>query len=135
MAQLPTFSFAAWDDGLLVGTLQSWPVALNTTNAGSAIPLIMVGPVAVLPDVQRSGLGRALMAARIDVADGQADGALMMIGDPEYYGRFFDFGSDATAHWAVPGPVERRRLLARAANGHRPPETAGTIGPDLSRSP
>jgi predicted N-acetyltransferase YhbS len=40
-----------------------------------------------------------------------------MIGDPEYYGRFFGFTADATGAWDVPGPVERRRLLARNADG------------------
>ncbi len=40
---------------------------------------------------------------------------MAMIGDPEYYGRFFGFTADATANWELPGPVERRRLLAKNA--------------------
>ena len=46
-------------------------------------------------------------------------GALMMIGDPDYYGRFWCFTSDATGGWQVPGPVERHRLLARGVRGVR----------------
>jgi predicted N-acetyltransferase YhbS len=54
------------------------------------------------------------------------DTPMAMIGDPEYYGRFFGFTADATAGWDVPGPVERRRLLAR--NGDALPRT-GALGP------
>ena len=53
----------------------------------------------------------------------------MMIGDPEYYGRFFGFKADATGEWDLPGPFEKRRLLARAVNGHELPTAAGMIGP------
>lgn len=124
-------SFAARHtrDLALLGTLQSWPVA-HVDAAGRVSPLVMVGPVAVAPAAQRGGIGRLLMAAMIDAAEaGAADGTLMMIGDPEYYGHFWGFSADATAQWAVPGPVERHRLLARAVAGLQPPNVAGLLGP------
>ncbi|KTE00321.1 MULTISPECIES: GNAT family N-acetyltransferase [unclassified Sphingopyxis] len=125
---VPELSFALVEDGALVGTIQCWPVALRAPDGGEA-PLVMVGPVAIRPDVQRGGHGRALMAQMLDAAETQADGALMMIGDPEYYGRFFGFTADATGEWDLPGPFEKRRLLARAVNGHSLPTGAGMIGP------
>jgi len=125
---VPALSFALVEDGALVGTIQCWPVALRAPDGGEA-PLVMVGPVAIRPDVQRGGHGRALMVHMLDAAETQADGALMMIGDPEYYGRFFGFDADATGEWDLPGPFERRRLLARAVNGHSLPTGAGMIGP------
>lgn len=131
---LPDLSFSAWADGRLVGTLQSWPVALEQSEGGR-VPLVMVGPVAVEPDVQRGGIGRAMMDALVMTAEAAADGALMMIGDPEYYGRFWGFTADATGGWDLPGPFERRRLLARAANGHGVSAVAGQVGPDLARNP
>lgn len=124
---IPSLSFAAVEAGTLIGTIQCWPVA--HAAHGSVTPLVMVGPVAVRPDVQRGGHGRALMAHMLDAAETQADGALMMIGDPEYYGRFFGFTADATRAWGLPGPYEKRRLLARAVNGHDLPLGAGMIGP------
>ncbi|MBS0505363.1 MAG: GNAT family N-acetyltransferase, partial [Proteobacteria bacterium] len=60
---VPALSFAAWENGRLVGTLQSWPVALRTSKGDEA--LVMVGPVAVEPDVQNKGVGKAMMAALI----------------------------------------------------------------------
>ncbi len=128
MDAVPALSFAAVEDGALVGTIQCWPVAHHAPDGGVA-PLVMVGPVAVRPDVQRGGHGRLLMAHMLKAAETEADGALMMIGDPEYYGRFFGFAADATGEWDLPGPYETRRLLARAVNGHRPPTGAGMIGP------
>jgi predicted N-acetyltransferase YhbS len=114
---IPALSFAAFDDGRLVGTLQSWPVFVGDA------PVTLVGPVAVAPDVQRDGIGRMLMTTLIDAA---GDTPMVMIGDPEYYGRFFGFAAGATGGWDVPGPVERHRLLARNAGGL--PKT-GMLGP------
>lgn len=128
MKAVPALSFAAVEKGALVGAIQCWPVAHRAAD-GTATPLVMVGPVAVRPDVQRGGYGRALMAQMLAAAETAADGALMMIGDPEYYGRFFGFTADATAAWDLPGPFERRRLLARPVNGCDPPVGAGMIGP------
>lgn len=125
---VPALSFALVEDGLLTGTIQCWPVA-HRSASGAATPLVMVGPVAVRPDVQRGGHGRALMAHMLEAAETRADSALMMIGDPEYYGRFFGFDADATGAWDLPGPFEARRLLARAVNGHSLPTDAGMIGP------
>ena len=127
---VPALSFALVEDGALVGTIQCWPVAHRAPDGGD-IPLVMVGPVAIRPDVQRGGHGRALMVQMLDAAETEADGALMMIGDPEYYGRFFGFTADATGEWDLPGPFEKRRLLARAVNGHELPTGAGMIGPRL----
>ncbi len=128
MDAVPALSFAAIENGALIGTIQCWPVAHHAPD-GTATPLVMVGPVAVRPDVQRGGHGRALMARMLKAAETEADSALMMIGDPEYYGRFFDFAADATGAWDLPGPYETHRLLARAVNGHGLPTGAGMIGP------
>ena len=54
MDWLPGLSFAAMDEAEhLVGTIQCWPVALTETtgtdSSGRRHPMIMVGPVAVLP--------------------------------------------------------------------------------------
>ncbi|MEQ1548866.1 MAG: N-acetyltransferase [Chakrabartia sp.] len=106
-------SFAALDsDGTLMGTLQSWPVALEGEDGVHTV-MTLVGPVAVAPDLQRSGIGKVLMQQLVDAADDHGHKVLVMIGDPEYYGRFFGFTADATGGWMVPGPVERHRLLAK----------------------
>jgi predicted N-acetyltransferase YhbS len=116
LAPIPDLSFAAVEsDGGLIGTLQSWPVALAGDD-GRSTPLIMVGPVAVEPGLQRGGVGRTLMHHAIAAAGASSlPGAdkLMLVGDPEYYTRFFGFTADRTGAWRLPGPWESRRLLAR----------------------
>lgn len=116
------------DGGDLIAIIQCWPVAHFGCD-DVVTPLVMVGPVAVRPDVQRGGHGRALMDKMVESARQVADGALMMIGDPEYYGRFWGFDADATGAWDLPGPFEQRRLLGLAVNGHALPHSAGMIGP------
>ena len=131
MRAISALSFAAVNGSKLRGTLQSWPVRLET-QAGTSAGLTLVGPVAVSPAQQRSGIGRMLMTHMLRVADAGAADALMMIGDPEYYGRFFGFTAEATGGWELPGPVERHRLLARIQRGGGVP-AEGVIGPDIGR--
>ena len=115
-------SLAAIEDEALIGSIQLWPVVFHGDD-GRAVPLILVGPVAVAPERQQGGIGRRLTAAALERI---GDMPLMLIGDPEYYGRFFGFSAAATGAWRLPGPVERHRLLAR---GPGVPSAAGTIGP------
>lgn len=127
---LPGLSFAALDaDDLLVGSIQCWPVAL-TTPEGKRVPLIMVGPVAVLPQQQGLGYGKALMTASLAAIDPRSPLPQVMIGDPEYYGRFWGFTNAATGGWDLPGPFEQRRLLVRTDNPAVLPRE-GMLGPWL----
>lgn len=128
VAAIDDLSFALYDEHGLAGTIQCWPVAHHALDQ-AVTALVMVGPVAVRPNVQRGGYGRMLMDRMLEAAHSKADGALMMIGDPEYYGRFWGFDAAATASWDLPGSFEQRRLLGLEVNGHRLPHGAGMIGP------
>ncbi|MEY4160320.1 MAG: hypothetical protein RLZZ136_941 [Pseudomonadota bacterium] len=125
---LPALSFAALNaDDQLVGTIQCWPVAL-TTPEGKRVPMIMVGPVAVLPEQQGAGYGQALMTASLTAIDPRAPLPQVMIGDPEYYGRFWGFTNQHTSGWGLPGPYDQQRLLVRCDNPAVLPEK-GMLGP------
>lgn len=125
---LPALSFAVLDENeMLGGTIQCWPVAL-TDAAGRRHPMIMVGPVAVLPEEQGRGFGKALMAASLGALSPEAPLPQVMIGDPDYYGRFWDFTAEPTKSWKLPGPWEPHRLLVRCDKpGVLPKE--GMLGP------
>ena len=124
-AALPALSFAAVADGTLVGSIQCWPIALHGDDG--AHPLVMVGPVAVAPGHQGDGIGRTLMTQALAAAHATGlNDALMLIGDPDYYGRFFGFSAARTGAWQAPGPVERHRLLAL---GQAVPDRPGMLGP------
>lgn len=129
---LPGLSFAALDeDEYLVGSIQLWPVAL-TDPKGRPHPLIMVGPVAVMPLRQGEGFGKALMAAGLGAIDAAfEDGAppypQVLIGDADYY-RQWNFSAEYTGGWHCPGPFERDRLLLRTGNPTILPRE-GMLGP------
>ena len=116
-------SFGIQDEAALFGSIQCWPIAIGDT------PLVLVGPVAVSPARQNSGLGKQLMTAMLAAATSE-NAPMVMIGDPEYYGRF-GFDAAQTSGWTLPGPWEPRRLLLR--NPHRIPlPQSGLLGPRTS---
>ncbi|WP_298464938.1 N-acetyltransferase [uncultured Erythrobacter sp.] len=132
MDWLDALSFAALDENeMLVGTIQCWPIAL-IDHEERPVPLVMVGPVAVVPERQGEGFGVGLMAAMLDaearlVSEGQPRLAQVLIGDVEYYGRW-GFSAASTGGWRCPGPYEQHRLLARGdALAAMPAE--GILGP------
>lgn len=126
---LEAFSFVArTKEGTLHGSIQLWPIALEDA-AGTRHPLLLLGPVAVAPHLQRSGIGKQLMARALEETDAAAVDAIVLIGDPEYYERFGFFAAP-TAQWTTPGPVERHRLLARLTpQGAARLPAQGQLGP------
>ncbi|MFD1036195.1 GNAT family N-acetyltransferase [Sphingomonas hankookensis] len=108
LVPIDALSFAMVEDGRLIGCIQCWPVQLDGDD-GNALPLVMVGPVAVAPDRQGMGIGARLMAKSIAAA---GDAFLMLVGDPDYYTRF-GFTAERTGGWRMPGPYEAYRILAK----------------------
>lgn len=126
---LPALSFAAMDgQDYLVGTIQLWPVALTDPD-GRPHPMLMVGPVAVVPERQDEGFGTALMLASLRAVEEAGALPQVMIGDEPYYGRW-GFTAEHTGGWHCPGPYERDRLLVRCANPAVLPRE-GMLGPWL----
>lgn len=126
IAPVAELSFAAVDGEELVATLQTWPIEL--TREGAVTPLLLVGPVAVSPARQREGIGKALTAHALAAIDATGERAAALIGDPEYYERWFGFSAAPTQGWELPGPFERHRLLVRLTGGATLPRH-GMLGP------
>lgn len=131
MDWLPGLSFAALDaDDLLVATIQCWPIGLQTRQG--QVPLVMVGPVAVVPERQGEGFGVGLMTAMLAedmrlAASGGPALPQVLIGDSSYYGRW-GFSAALTGGWRCPGPYEQARLLARGPGLAAMP-AEGMLGP------
>jgi predicted N-acetyltransferase YhbS len=100
----PAESLVAVDGGRIVGTVRLWDV-----DCGGKTGLLL-SPLAVACDRQCEGIGAALATAAIEAARRSGHGAIVLVGDAAYYGRF-GFTSEKTGGLAMPGPFERDRLL------------------------
>lgn len=92
----------------LLGTVRLWNVAFG--NDADAQAALLLGPLAVDPEVQGAGVGCKLMRHAIAEATFRGHAAVILVGDPEYYARF-GFSSDKTGDLRLPGPVEQHRFL------------------------
>jgi predicted N-acetyltransferase YhbS len=97
-------AFSAVQNGRLVGTLRLWHV-----SAGG-LPALVLGPLAVDPSCRELGVGAALMNHALLAAMVRGHGAVILLGDAPYYGRF-GFSALKTGELSLPGPFERDRLL------------------------
>jgi len=90
----------------LVGAISFWPIAIGAAE----IPALLLGPLAVHPERQNLGIGRALMNEGIARAKAQGHQLMMLIGDAPYYARV-GFAQVPLGQIDVPGPVDPKRLL------------------------
>ena len=60
-----------------------------------------LGPVAVLPEAQRQGIGAALIRASLKAAASAGEELVFVLGEPAYYGRF-GFSAECAAPFASP---------------------------------
>jgi predicted N-acetyltransferase YhbS len=98
-------SFVAVDDGRLVGTVRLWDVA-----AGPELPALLLGPLVVDTAVRNRGVGAALMRRALDEAKRRGHRAVLLVGDPAYYGRF-GFSAERTGNLWLTGLDDKSRLL------------------------
>lgn len=81
----PELSIVAEDaDGRVVGHVLLSYVGLN----GSDEPVLALAPMAVLPEVQRRGIGSDLVRAALDAAEVREEPLVVVLGHPWFYPRF-----------------------------------------------
>jgi predicted N-acetyltransferase YhbS len=99
-------SLVATEGQRVVGTARLWDVACS-----SGQPALLLGPVAVDAACRARGIGAALVRRALRDARRRGHGAVILVGDAPYYGRF-GFSSAKAEALRLPGPFERHRLLA-----------------------
>lgn len=101
---LPGLAFAAVGPaGTLLASLRFWAVRIEAT------PAILFGPLAVEPQLQGRGIGRALVAHGLAEAARLEHSLCVIVGDPPYY-RPFGFVNAPERGLALPGPVDPARF-------------------------
>jgi putative acetyltransferase len=79
----PPLSIVAADAGRVIGYALLSRAVLATGDAD--LPALALGPVAVLPERRREGIGAGVVGAALA---GRGDRLVVVLGDPAYYRRF-----------------------------------------------
>lgn len=98
-----TLHLSALKNGHLVGH-----IALTRCNASpDTIPLSLLGPMAVMPDCQRQGIGGSLIKEGFNLLKGDSVAKVLVLGDPNFYGRTgFVVEHDIKPAYAIPKHYE-----------------------------
>src|SRR5687767_12144182 len=79
-------SLVAVDDKQIIGHVLFSPVELHAPDG--RLNGLGLAPLAVLPEHQRQGVGTRLVQAGIAACRTLGSGFIVVLGEPEYYGRF-----------------------------------------------
>lgn len=89
-------SLVAEVDNIIIGHIICSKAEVRTFD--STIPVLNFGPLSVLPEYQRKGVGKALVKRMICKAAELGFGAILFFGRPEYYPQF---GFKEASAWQI----------------------------------
>lgn len=103
---VPELCFVAIDNesGALLGSVQFSNIDVGGT------PSLLLGPLAVRPELRGKGIGISLMQKGIEEARRQGHATVILVGDEPYYSKV-GFAHLPPRQIRLPGPVDPRRLL------------------------
>ena len=110
-AWLPALSWVAVDGDEVVGH------AVCTSATVDHFGVVALGPLGVVPHMQRSGVGTALVHAVLGAADALDVPLVGLLGDPDYYGRF-GFRPSTDVGVLPPDPAWGRSFQVRALSAY-----------------
>jgi putative acetyltransferase len=114
-AKALTVSLVAQLDGRVIGHIAFSPLTVSDGTQN----WYGLGPVSVLPEYQRQGIGKALIREGLSrLKDMDAQGCCL-VGHPDYYGKFGFTNMPGLAHEGVPREV----FFALPFGGHTPQGT------------
>ena len=79
-----TISLVAEIDRQIVGHIALSPVTISDGSMG----WYGLGPISVLPEFQRQGIGTSLVSEGLSLLKGMGSKGCVLVGDPKYYERF-----------------------------------------------
>lgn len=96
-----TISLVAEIDGQVVGHIAFSPVTVSDGATG----WYGLGPVSVLPDYQKQGIGKALINEGLSLLKDMGSQGCVLVGDPNYYKRFGFKNYPELVHEGIPQEV------------------------------
>ncbi|HVM83045.1 MAG TPA: N-acetyltransferase [Candidatus Binatia bacterium] len=109
VAPLAPLSWVALDgaseQARLVGAIRYWPILVGETGH----PALLLGPLAILPELAGKGIGRALTFRSLEIAAEMDHDLVLLVGDYDYYKRF-GFVPATPYGFVMPGEKRPERL-------------------------
>ncbi len=94
------------NNGEITGCISFWKILIGDQHCEA----VLLGPLAVAPDHQGEGLGKALMQYGISRVRNNGHRLILLVGDAPYYARA-GFRQVPVGKIVFPGPVDYARLL------------------------
>ena len=104
----PEVSLVADRGGTIAGYILFSPIAIETKDGAS--PALALAPLAVVPDLQRQGIGEQLVRHGLKRCRDRGHGVVVVLGDPAYYMRFGFFPAGAR-HIESPFPAPEEAFM------------------------
>jgi predicted N-acetyltransferase YhbS len=118
---LLSFVAEASTNQALLGSVRFWPVRIADR------PSLLLGPLAVKPELRGQGIGISLMQRGIEEAKRLGHGSIILVGDEPYYARV-GFARIKPGRLRFPGPVDSARILGLALKNGALDSLSGDIG-------
>lgn len=116
-----TLSLVAVDQGEIVGHVAFSPMRIDGRERG----WLGLGPLAVRPDRQRTGIGSALVREGLGRIEALGAAGCVLLGSPAYYGRF---GFSADERLILPG-FPSHHFQSLALSGKKVPAGVAAFHP------
>jgi len=100
----PNLSFTLHRSGKLAGSVKLTKILVGDNEA------LLLGPLVVSPEYKNSGIGASLMKRAVDAARDKGHGAIILVGDLDYYKKF-GFQQVPYGRITLPGPADPVRIL------------------------
>ena len=127
----------AWLDLSLIAELESEVVGhVSLSRAwvddpASVVEVLVLSPLSVRPDVQKQGVGTALVRAALAAADRRTEPVVFLEGDPRYYSRL-GFVEAGPLGFTRPSPrIPERAFQAWLTPARRPGLSGALVYPDV----
>lgn len=108
-------SLVAHNDREILGHIQFYRILLDGADNAAGL-----GPMSVLPDHQRKGIGAGLIRLGLTLMEGQGRSLVFVLGHPDYYPKFgfsAETAAPFTAPWSGPAFMGQRFGTGGPASG------------------
>jgi predicted N-acetyltransferase YhbS len=108
LAPVSALGWVAREGDATIGAIRYWPILVGPTRE----PALLLGPLAVVPDRMRRGIGTALITKTLSLAAQAGHDLVLLVGDAVYYRRF-GFVPATPLGFVMPGETRPERLQVR----------------------